>query len=107
MSKPLKLILILLTFGLLSLLSFNSALAAASSDAIAIRVIPNTEHYSAARWYAEQGFSGSPQSLIVDGYEAVRDGRTVYVNAANIADNNLYVNIYLISYNQDPEQATI
>lgn len=89
-----------------------------SPDAIAIRVIPNPEHYSAARWYALQNFSGSPQSLTVDEYEAVRDGRTVYVNAANVIDTNnnsifgdtdidrLYTNIYVISYNQEAESAT-
>jgi len=77
-----------------------------SPDAIAIRVIPNPDHYSAWRWYSEQGFTGSPQSLTVDGYEAVRDGRTVYVNAANVVEDNLYTNIYLISYNQQAQQAT-
>lgn len=90
-------------------LHFNApAFSQTSPDAIAIRVIPNPEYYSALRWYKEQGFSGSPQSLIVDGYEAIRDGRTVYVNAANVSSmGELYINIYLISYNQDPEQATI
>ncbi len=79
-----------------------------SKDAIAVRVIPNPEHYSPMRWYQEQGFQGAPQSLLVDGYEAVRDGRTVYVNAANITgDNNLYTNIYLISYNQEAEMNTV
>ncbi len=86
-----------------------------SPDAIAIRVIPNPQHYSALRWYQEQGFSGSPQSLLVDGYRAIRDGRTVYVNVANIddkgtattSDDDLYTNIYLISYNQNAEQETI
>jgi len=83
--------------------------AAVYRDAIAIRVIPNSEHLSAFRWYLNQGFTGSPQTLIVDGYEAVRDGRTVYVNAANIDTNNnaFYTNIYLISYNQEAEPATI
>ncbi len=83
-------------------------IAATSPDAIAIRVIPNPYHYSPFHWYQNQGFTGSPQSLIVDGYEAVRDGRTVYVNAANVdtAGNNLYTNLYLISYNQDAENAT-
>ena len=80
---------------------------ASSPDAIAIRVIPNPKHYSPLRWYNEQGFSGSPQMLAVDGYEAIRDGRTVYVNAANISGGSLYTNIYLISYNQDAETATI
>lgn len=79
-----------------------------SPDAIAIRVIPNIEHYSPARWYAVNIKQlGSPQSLNVDGYEAVRDGRSVYVNAANVAGNNLYTNIYLISYNQESEPATV
>ncbi|MFH1745121.1 MAG: VWA domain-containing protein [bacterium] len=97
-----------LIFGLcfLFLIFFNSGLAAGDVDAIAVRVLPNHEHYSAARWYAEQGFSGAPQSIIVDGYEAVRDGRTVYVNAANIVPPNLYTNIYLISYNQEATQQT-
>src|SRR3990167_3945389 len=52
-----------------------------SSDAIALRVIPNPDHLSPGLWYYRQGFNGSPQALTVDGYDAVRDGRTVYVNA--------------------------
>ncbi|MCK5211180.1 putative Ig domain-containing protein [Candidatus Parcubacteria bacterium] len=80
---------------------------AQSPDAIAIRVIPNDNHWSPQRWYREQDFSGSPQSIIVDGYDGVRDGRTVYVNAANIVAGELFTNIYLISYNQDAEQPTI
>ena len=80
---------------------------AQSPDAIAIRVIPNPEHYSAIRWYQEQGFTGSPQSITIDDYEAIRDGRSVYVNAANIEGTDLHTNIYLISYNQDAEQQTL
>ena len=56
------------------------------------------------------GFAGgSPQALLVDGYEAIRDGRTVYVNAANIDPNTklIYTNIYLISYNQDSAAQTV
>lgn len=85
-----------------------------SADAIAIRIIPNIEHYSISKWYKNQGFSGSPQSLVVDGYEAIRDGRTVYVNATNIKNDPsnpnsriIYTNIYLISYNQDPSVKTV
>lgn len=85
-----------------------------SADAIAIRIIPNPEHYSASRWYKMQNFIGSPQSMIVDGYEAIRDGRTVYVNVVNvddrgtatISDDEFYTNIYLISFNQDAETVT-
>ncbi|MEA3398266.1 MAG: putative metal-binding motif-containing protein [Patescibacteria group bacterium] len=78
-----------------------------SSDAIAVRVLMNSNHYSALTWYKINNFTGAPQSLMVDGYEAVRDGRTVYVNVANVNAGKLYTNIYLISYNQEAESATI
>jgi len=78
-----------------------------STDAIAVRIMPNPSHYSIARWYESQGFSGAPQALTVDGYEAVRDGRTVYVNATNVDGKNIYTNVYLISYNQSSADKTI
>ncbi len=78
-----------------------------SGDAIAVRIVPNPNNYSVYRWYDSQGFTGSPQALIVDGYEAVRDGRTVYVNAANVEGKAIHTNIYLISYNQDSSSKTV
>ncbi|MDO9399646.1 MAG: hypothetical protein Q7T79_03125 [bacterium] len=82
-----------------------------SSDVIGLRVVPNLNNWSALRWYREQKFTGSPQTLLVDGYDAVRDGRTVYVNVANIAEVNgidkLFTNINIISYNQEAEGATL
>ncbi|MGE5425701.1 MAG: hypothetical protein ACM3PZ_01355 [Bacillota bacterium] len=83
--------------------------ASDDSDVIAVRVLPNPNHFSAASWYRSQGFSGSPQAMLVDGYDAVRDGRTVYVNAANVnlANKLIYTNIYLISYNQNPDFKTV
>ncbi len=78
-----------------------------TGDAIAVRVLPNPEHYSPMTWYQKQGFKGSPIPIKVDGYEAVRDGRTVYVNVANVAGSDLYTNIYLISYNQDATPETL
>lgn len=100
----LSLIFSFLFFKLSNVLADDS-----SSDAIAIRVIPNPNHFSAQRWYQSQGFSGSPQSLIVDGYKAVRDGRTVYVSATNVDNEQkkLYTNIYLISYNQEADSQTV
>lgn len=88
---------------------FFSENTKASSDAIAIRVIPNPNNYSVKRWYKENGFDGNPSTILVDGYEGLRDGRTVYVNAANaiISSNKLYTNIYLISYNQGADKTTI
>ncbi len=84
-------------------------LAQDSSDAISIRVIPNPNHYSSQRWYNEQGFIGTPQSLLVDEYEAIRNGNTVYVNAANVSNTlpqTLFTNIYIISYNLKADRET-
>jgi cysteine-rich repeat protein len=103
----------------------------AAGDAIAVRVIANPEHLSPLSWYKSKGFSGSPKPLIVDGYQAVKDGRTVYVNVANISSLEgschythtpcisdaqcyndtcdlppFYTNIYLISYNQNANADT-
>lgn len=111
-----KHIIISYSLGLLAFLAISVAFvfgmqaqAQNQADAIAVRILPNPENYSIERWYREQGFVGSPQSLTVDGYEAIRDGRTVYVNAANITGTNpytLYTNIYLISYNQNSAAQT-
>ncbi len=68
----------------------NQVEAASQSDAIAVRILPNVHHDNIETWYTNQGYKGSPQSLIVDGYEAIRDGRTVFVNAANIDSGNWY-----------------
>lgn len=85
----------------------NFVQASDESDAIAVRIVPNPEHYGINKWYEKQGFTGSPQALIVDGYEAIRDGRTVYVGAANLKDNLIYTNVYLISYNQSSSDKTV
>ncbi|GEM_PF-1514570 len=97
-------------FGLIIFLVFPLFAAASipSPDAIAVRVLPNAKHYSVLTWYQKNDFKGSPQNLTVDGYDAVRDGRTVYVNAANLDDNgNFFTNIYIISYNQQAENQTM
>jgi len=108
-----KIIFLLFVFSIFA----TWVLAAPSPDAIGVRVAPNPKHYSALKWYQSQGFKGSPQALVVDGYEAIRDGRTVYVNAANVVEvapigndltvgDQFYTNIFIISYNQDAEKAT-
>ena len=65
-----------------------SASTPASPDAVAIRVLPNPNWLSASEWYAAQGYTGSPQSMVVDGYDAIRDNRTVYVAALNTASDD-------------------
>jgi len=101
-------IFLLIPLAIFSFFIFKTQ-AASQSDAIGVRVMPNPEHSSIADWYAKQGFKGTPQSLIVDGYEAIRDGRTVFVNAANLdlAASKLYTNVYLISFNQESETNTV
>lgn len=73
-------------------------------DAIAVRIVANPAQYSIDEWYARQGFAGSPQKIKVDGYDAIRDNRTVYVAGTNLTSNTanstLYFNIYVITYNQ-------
>jgi len=134
-----KSFIIVIVLGL-GLVSFSFVLAqtgpsqAISPDAIGLRVVPNPEHFSPLAWYLKNiKIQGSPQSMMVDGYDAVRDGRTVYVNAANIGSasrcsdgqlctrndqcasgpcqtsttKELYTNIYIISYNQNPDNSTI
>jgi hypothetical protein len=78
-------------------------------DGIGIRIYANPEGLSPIAWYKNNVENpGSPQSLTVDGYQAVRDGRTVYVGATNIdyAGPQIYNNIYLISYNDEASGET-
>jgi len=104
----LSLVLLSIVIGMFFIFSQGNVYAIESPDAIAIRIEQNPNHYSPARWYRENiKIQGSPQALYVDGYEAVRDGRTVYINAANIANNNFYTNIYIISYNQEAQPNTV
>lgn len=106
-------LILVIIFGIAGFLFFDNNLetknanASAGKDTIAIRIIPNPERKSALDWYKSRNFKGSPQSLTVDGYNAIRDGRTVYVNAANVESGAFYTNIYLISYNQEAENLTV
>jgi hypothetical protein len=108
-----KFLILLCLFLSFPLFAWPSSLRAQESDAIAVRIIENPNHYSSARWYQLQNFQGSPQSLQVDGYEAIRNGRTVYVDAANVVDTNndgtpdaFYTNIFIISYTQSQQADT-
>lgn len=82
-----------------------------SIDAIGIQVRENPRHLSAQDWYATQPFrQGSPQSIEIDGYAAVREGRTVYVAAGNAVTvgsaRQLYTNIYVFSHTQGAKATT-
>ena len=72
-----------------------------SGDAIGIRVYKNKDKLSSAEWYNNKvpNPSSSLQKIVIDGYDAVKSGRTVYVTAANHIDTNVYYNMYIMSYN--------
>src|SRR3989344_3312230 len=50
---------------------------------------------------------GSPQTVLVDGYEAVKEGRSVYVGATNDITIDLFSNIYILSYTQGSSAETV
>jgi len=76
-------------------------------DGIGFRIMPNPDHLSAEEWYRAQGFGGDPEPILVDGYSAVRVGRSVYINAANkFGDPALYTNVYILSYSDGAHEIT-
>lgn len=99
--------------GILRQYFFTFREPALQKDGIGVRIAANPLHLSPLEWYRAKGFTGNPQPLTVDGYEAIRDGRTVYISAVNTlgpdgtgASQDLYSNIYLISYNEGADQLT-
>lgn len=79
-------------------------------DAVGIRIAKNDDLLSIGDWYDAQGFTGAPSETTVDGYQALRDGRTVYVSAANVSGDfsgTIYPNVYVISYNEGASEETI
>jgi len=76
-------------------------------DALGIRIMKNQEHYAIDDWYEKQGFGGSPKEITVNGFEALEEGRTIYINAANAANatsatsSDIWSNVYIFSYNQN------
>lgn len=76
---------------------------AQTDEAIGVRVIPNPDKVSPLNWYLENVPNpATPAPLEVDGYPAVREGRTVYVAGTNYdsGSQTLFSNIYLISYSE-------
>lgn len=98
-----------------------------SSDAIGIRIAQNPNYLSPQEWYIENGFTGTPTPIELDGLEGIQVGRTVYIAAPNVSETaytipgrprtpfgpttpgftpvtrtrtNIYSNIYVISYNE-------
>lgn len=82
-----------------------------SPDAIGLRIYTNLDHLDMRAWYNKNITNrGNPSSIKVDGFEALRDGRTVYVSAINTQGvgfgQKTYTNIYVLSYNQGADTIT-
>jgi len=79
-----------------------------SGDAIAIRVIKNLDHLSPKVWYDRfVSNPGNPRRVLIDGFEGVEEGRTMYVNAAFQTNGGIFTNIYLISHSDESDSATM
>ena len=107
-----SLTIVFLVIGLFLGLSFF-VFAQDSSDVIGVRVFANPDHLSPVKWYERNVPNpGAPILIEVDGYEAVKDGRTIYINGANTVvpgeagcpgsatQDCIYTNIYVISYSE-------
>ena len=103
MLRSYKLVIIIL---LPALFLLTKSASSAPSDVVAVRVMKNDNHYNVARWYKEKGFNGTLEPMKVDGYDAGKDGRTIYVGAGNAVDGKLYTNIYLMSVSQGADSQT-
>ncbi|MFW0862138.1 MAG: IPT/TIG domain-containing protein [Candidatus Komeilibacteria bacterium] len=76
-------------------------------DAIGLRVFTNFEHQAPIVWYQDNVTNiGNPATIDVGGYSALQEGRTTYVNAANNSSNNIYTNIFVLSYTDGANATT-
>ncbi len=90
------------------LFTFGTPDADQAKDAIGLRIMDNPRHLSIADWYASRGFTGKPAPLTVDGYPALREGRTVYISAVSTDGPGypLYSNVYILSYSDNATPVT-
>jgi hypothetical protein len=78
-------------------------------DAIGLRVYTNPEFLSPVEWYRRQFpfNTGSPSTTVIEGYQAVQDGRTVYIAGTNLNETpQLIPTIFILSYNNDATAET-
>ncbi|HLD21595.1 MAG TPA: Ig-like domain-containing protein, partial [Patescibacteria group bacterium] len=71
-------------------------------QAFGVRVYDNTEKLPPESWYKNNVPNpGSPASIEIDGYKAVRDNLTYYISASNIFGTDLANNMYLFTFNNE------
>ena len=79
-----------------------------SVDGIGLRIYTNFYHYDPLLWYQENiDIMGSPAATSIDGYEAIQEGRSTYINAVNQPVEDIYTNIFVWSYTQNASPGTI
>jgi len=87
-------------------------------DAVGIRVMTNPQHRSPLSWYQlafARDRQGSPGVSIVDGYQAVREGRTTYIGGTDLgligagATSKLksFGTVYAASHTDNPTESTL
>ncbi len=79
-------------------------------DAIGFEIFRNQEKKDTQAWYREifkNDNQNTPEPLTVNGYPALRDGRTVYVNALNIQGAQVIMQVHLLSYGLGASEDTI
>ena len=67
------------------------------NDALGLRILKNPLRLDVKNWYKRKGFTGSPAAIQVDGYDALQDGRTIYILAAAKSGLAIYTNIYTLT----------
>lgn len=79
-----------------------------TNDVLGVRVYTNPLRLSAGEWYRRNLVrQGNPSEFVVDGYRGVLDERTAYINAANVTEDQVYTNIYVIAHNINASAQTI
>lgn len=82
-------------------------------DAIGLRVYINPNELSPEHWYSvKQGKAPSGSATTIDGYPALREGRTVYITATNLGvdpsgNDVLYSNVFVISHTDNSSSETV
>ncbi len=83
-----------------------------NEDVVGFQISQNPRRLSARSWYESQ-FPGANQNnlrdITIQGYDAVTDGNTYYINALNQAENYkspVYNNIYIFSINPNAQADT-
>src|SRR4030042_3818016 len=87
---------IIIAISILSVAVLISSVVAQKKSAIGVRIMANPEHLPVRIWYENQNFlkKGNPAPILVDGYDGIKDGNTVYVNAMNILHPEIFGPFY-------------